>query len=133
MDSPLHWLGQLLDLVSRFPDIVALVVGSLIGYVFTAMMELYFLPLTEDAAQKRLQKGLTFVLCWLASGTASAILWVFLDPRDRPAMRISISYLVAVLSFAGYPFLAKVATGLFPKIGSAWAKPPQAPDGGQPP
>lgn len=124
MEDWTRWLRQLLDLGVNYPDLVSLVLGTLIGYVFTAMMELYFLPLTTNAIDKRKQQRLTFVLCWLASGTASAILWVFLDPKDKPAMRISISYLVSVMSFAGYPFLAKVATGLWPRIGSSWAKPP---------
>lgn len=111
-----------LHLGEHYPDLVALVVGTLVGYVFTAMLERYFFPMPIDPIAKRRLQGLTFILCWLSSGTASAILWVAIDPQDPLSVRLSVSYVVSILSFAGYPFLAKVATGIFPKIGTAWSK-----------
>lgn len=115
-----------LALAAHYPDLIALLVGTLVGYVFTTMIELYFLPIYTDEKDQRRQKGLTFIFCWLVSGTCSAIIWVFIDPADPPLMRISISYIVSVLSFAGYPVIAKVATVLLKRVGidlgSAWIK-----------
>lgn len=122
IDEVVEGVRKALDVASHYPDVVALVFGTLIGYVFTVMVELYFLPIETDPGRLRRQKGLTFILCWIASGACSSVLWSFLDPADSRKERIMISYLVGVLSFAAYPFLAKVATNLWPKIGSAWSR-----------
>lgn len=111
----------IVGLGEHYPDLVALIVGNLVGFVFTCMMERYFLPVRTAPSEIRRMQGLTFVLCWMASGTASAILWVSMDPTDPLSVRLGVSYTISILSFAGYPFIARVATGLFPKIGSAWA------------
>jgi hypothetical protein len=129
--NPGKWLDAIskaLALIASYPDVVALILGSLIGYVFTVMIERYFLPIYTDPKDQRRQQGLTFLLCWLASATCSSLLWLFLDPKDRPFERIAISLLVGVLSFPGYPFLAKLATSLYPKVGSAWSN--HRPNGG---
>jgi hypothetical protein len=122
VDAVTRWVGQLIDLGNHYPDLLALLAGSLIGYTFTVMFEAYFLPVTTVPAELRRQKQVTIIVCWLVAGAASAILWVFLDPRDPPSMRITVSYLVAILAFPGYPFLAKLATSVWPKVGSAWSK-----------
>ena len=118
------FLDWIVNLGSHYPDLLCLAVGSLVGYTLTVMVESYFLPVAVTPDSIRKQKGLTFLFCWLVSGAASAILWVFLDPADPPAMRIAVSYVVGVLSFPGYPFLAKVATSIWPRVGSAWVKQP---------
>ena len=127
MDYILTSAKKVLDFFSGYPEIVALIGGTFIGYVFTIMIETYFLPIETDFEKLRRQKGLTFIMCWGASGAASAILWAFLDPRDIRAERITVSYLVGVLSFAAYPMLARLATYFWPKVGSAWTaiKPPE--------
>jgi len=116
-------VNWLLNLGQNWPDLVALGTGSLVGYVFTAMIELYFLPILTNEAEKRRQKGLTFLLCWFASTACSTILWAFMDPKDPVAMRVSVSCIVSILSFAGYPLIAQVATNFFPRLGSAWRRP----------
>lgn len=115
--DPASWLS----LASHYPDLVAILIGTLVGYVFTVTVEAYFLPTPPS----RRQKGLTFLICWLASGTASGILWAFLDPKDPPKMRIAISFTVSILSFAGYPIIARIASTLLKRfgvdMGSAWS------------
>jgi hypothetical protein len=118
------WLAVL----SHYPDLIALLVGSLVGYVFTAMVEMYFLPIYTDPVQQRRQQGLTFLLCWFTSAGASTVLWTFIDHGDPMQMRIWISVVVGVLSFAGYPLVARVATSILKRfgieLGSAWTKAP---------
>jgi hypothetical protein len=121
MDDTVHGVGTALKLASDYPDIIALIVGSLIGWVFVVMIETYFLPTETDPTRLRRQKGLTFILTWLSSGAASSILWGFLDPRDRRAERVIISYLVGILAFATYPLVGRLITRFFPSVGSAWS------------
>lgn len=127
MDEALHGAQRALELIAQYPDAVSVVLGTLAGYVLTVMVETYFLPTETDAARLRRQKGLTFLFCWLASGAASSLLWSVLDPKDARGERIIVSYVVGVFAFAGYPFLAKVATSLWPRIGSAWSAPVKPP------
>ncbi len=102
--------------------ILAVLVGSLVGYVLTVMLERYFLPLVQGRAARRRQRGFTFLFCWLASGTGSALLWWALEPATPPSVRLTISYVLGVLAFPVYPVLADWLTAKFPAIGSAWAK-----------
>ena len=124
MDWILSGIKNALALVAQYPDVLSLVLGTLIGFVFTTMIEWYFLPQYTDPGTRRRQQGLTFILCWIASSYASAVLWALLDPSDAPSFRIKVSILVGVLSFPGYPLIAKLATAIMPRIGSAWASKP---------
>lgn len=119
MQAIIEWV---LNIGGHNPDLVALLVGNLVGFVFTCMIERYFLPVSSSQEQMRRLQGLTFIICWLASGTASAILWVSMDPADALSVRLGVSYTISILSFAGYPIIARLATNLFPKIASAWAE-----------
>ena len=127
MEDVVRWVRELLDTGEHYPDLVALLVGTLVGYVFVLMSRGRTSRLLPTDDTRRRMKGLTFILTWLASGTASGILWAFLDPNDPPQMRVTISFLVSILSFPGYPLLAKLATAFMPSIGSAWAKEPPCP------
>jgi hypothetical protein len=113
----------LLNLGTHYPDLLILVVGSAVGYALTVALERYFLPVVQDPGAIRAQQGATFIFCWLTSGTAAALLWWALDPLDRMAVRVTVSYLVGVLGFFGYPPLVRWLTAKFPDIGTAWVKP----------
>lgn len=119
--DPKRWL----DLAAHYPDLIALVIGSLVGYVFTMMIELYFLPVVTEPSAVRQQKGLTFIICWLASTFCSTVLWRYMDSADPFAMRFAVSAIVSVLSFAAYPLIARIGTALLAKfgvdLGSAWS------------
>jgi hypothetical protein len=103
-------------------DAVAVLVGSLVGYVLTVTLERYFLPIARDPAVRRRQRGFTFLVCWLASGTGSALLWWSLEPATAVSVRLTVSYVLGVLAFPVYPVLAAWLTARFPAIGSAWAQ-----------
>lgn len=121
MDEIVGAVGKSLSLFAHYPDVTALILGTLIGYVLVLMIETYFLPVETDPVKIRKQKGLTFILCWVFSGGASAILWRFLDPSDKPGERLIVSYLVGVLSFAAYPLIGRIITRFIPSVGSAWS------------
>ena len=127
MDWAVDGLRKALALIAQYPDVLSLIAGTLIGFTFTTMIERYFLPQYTGPNDRRQQQGLTFILCWGASSYASAVLWALIDPKDSPRFRITVSVLVGVLSFPGYPLIAKVVTGLWPRLGSAWASPPKPP------
>lgn len=103
-------------------DILAVLLGSVVGYVLTVTLERYFLPIVQDPAARRRQRGFTFLFCWLASGTGSALLWWALEPATPPSVRLTVSYVLGVLAFPVYPVLAAWLTERFPAIGSAWAR-----------
>lgn len=116
-----------LTLASHWPDIVSLIVGTVVGFIFTMMIDLYFLPVYTDTAQQRRQQGLTFLLCWGASTAASVGMWTFLDGADSWSERIVVSLIVSVPAFWGYPYIARIASGLLKKflnidLSSAWSK-----------
>lgn len=115
-----------LALAAHYPDLIALIVGTMVGFVFTMMIDFYFLPVYTDAARQRWQKGITFLICWASSTAASVGLWTFLDPPDPWGMRIVVSLIVSVLSFFAYPYLAQIAAVVLKKCGvdlsSAWSK-----------
>lgn len=112
-----------LSAAANYFGLGSVIIGCMVGYVLTVMLERYFLPVVHDAQEKRRQRGLTFVFCWLASGTASALLWWALDGEHPVSARVTISYTIGVLSFVAYPVLANHLTAKYPAIGSAWAKP----------
>ena len=102
---------------------LALLGGSLSGYVLTVMLERYFLPIALRPDEIRRQKGLTFLFCWVASSTASAGLWWALDPVYRFGPRLVICYVLGVLTFPAYPIIARYLSDRFPRIASAWMRP----------
>lgn len=109
--------------------IAAVITGSAVGYVLTVMLERYFLPIVYAPEARRRQKGMTFLFCWLASGTGSALLWWAIEPGFPAGPRVAICYVLGVLAFPVYPIVARALTERFPLIGSAWAK--ADPDDGQ--
>lgn len=123
-------LKKVTSLVGDYPDLFILLLGGLIGYVLTLMLERYFLPIVQDPEAKRHQKGATFIFCWIVSGTASVLLWGALDPAKPLYARVVIGYLVNALTFLVYPVLARMATNKWPAIGTAWSK-DCPPDDGQ--
>lgn len=102
--------------------LVAFVIGGFVGWTATLALERYFLPSVTDEAVKRRQKGLTFVFCWLACGTFTALMWWALDGDTRAPVRLAVSYVTGALPFTLYPILARLATKKIPEIGTAWAK-----------
>lgn len=122
-------LEQLLALSEHYPDLLAQLIGNLAGFVFTSMIEAYFLPQYTDPNEQRHQQGLTFLLCWFTSAGASAVLWTFFETPPHPLrMRLAVSLVIGVLSFPGYPWLMRhVLGGILARIGgsgSAWVDKP---------
>lgn len=116
-----------LTLVSHWPDCISLIVGSLVGFVLSSMLDLYFLPVPANDAQTRRQKGGLFLFCWGISTLASIAMWYFLDGKDSWSMRIVVSLIVSAPAYALYPMFARVAAGLLKKffnidLSSAWSK-----------
>lgn len=120
-------INKWLSMASHWPDLISLVVGTVVGFVLTMMIDLYFLPVYADAQQQRRQQGLTFLLCWTTSALASIGMWWALDNEDKWNVRIIVSVIVSVPSFWGYPYLARIVAGLLKKflgidLSSAWSK-----------
>ena len=107
MEEFITWL---FNFGEHWPDLTSLVVGSIAGYLLTLAIERYFLPLPLDAQVKRRQQGLTFLICWVASAIASVLMWGAIDPTDSLGMRVSVSSVVGVIGFFGYPAVARAAT-----------------------
>lgn len=120
LDDIGKWLDQIMGFGMHYPDIAAMIIGSLAGFALTLALELYFLPTTTDVDMKRRQKGCTFLFCWLASSVASSMFWLAIDRDDPPFARWTICITVSVFSFFAYPVLARYLTTKFPAIGSAW-------------
>lgn len=97
-------------------------IGSFAGWTTTLALERYFLPAASSDDVKRRQQGLTFVFCWLACGTCTALLWWALDAETPANKRVVISYVFGLLPFTIYPILARLATKKVPEIGTAWMK-----------
>jgi hypothetical protein len=117
VEESVNWV---LNLGEHHIDIVVLFAGSLFGYLLTLALELWFLPSPVSDAVRRHQKGYTFLFCWLTSATASALMWWALDPADSLHVRVTVSLIVSIVGFFGYPLVAKYLTSKFPAIGSAW-------------
>ena len=117
----LEELQRWVTAVSGYLGPLSFIGGSLVGFTLTASIERYFLPIAIDPAAKRRQKGITFLFCWWASGTASSLLWWALAGDDPLFMRLTVSFVLGVLSFRAYPpiirWADKKAQG---QIGSAW-------------
>lgn len=103
--------------------LLALVVGSFVGWTVTLALERYFLPTAHDAEIRRRQKGLTFLFCWAACGTCMALMWWALDSTTPAGVRLVVSCVTGAVPFTVYPILARVATRRVPEIGTAWARP----------
>lgn len=115
-------IEQYLAWFANHGGLVAWIIGSLVGWTATLALERYFLPTARSDDVKRNQQGLTFVFCWLACGTFTAILWWALDADTRASVRLAVSYVTGALPFTLYPILARIATKKVPEIGTAWAK-----------
>lgn len=113
-------VNWILNVGAHQPDLVCLLVGGLAAFLLTVAIERYFLPTTADAAAKRRQQGVTFLLCWGASVVFSSLMWWALDPADKLGVRVTVSLIVGVLTTSLYPALARWLTARYPSIGSAW-------------
>ena len=118
-----------LVLASHWPDPISLFVGSLVGFVLTSMIDLYFLPTPADDVHARRQKGGLFLFCWATSTAAACGMWYFLDKGDPWSMRVTVSLIVCGPAYALYPIFARVAAGLVKKfcgvdLTTAWGKQP---------
>ena len=116
-------VNWILNVGTHQPDLVCLLIGGLAAFLLTVAIERYFLPTTTDAAAKRHQPGLTFLLCWGASVAFSSLMWWALDPADKFGTRFTVSLIVGVLSSTLYPAIARFLTARYPAIGSAWSPP----------
>lgn len=116
-------VNWILNVGTHQPDLVCLLVGGLSAFFLTVALERYFLPTTIDPDVRRNQQGLTFIVCWLASATFSALMWWALDPADPLGVRVIVSLIVGVLTTSLYPALARFLTARYPLIGSAWTPP----------
>lgn len=114
---------RLLSIAAHWPDLTCVAVGGAVACVLTLALEWFFLPIVEDLALKRRQKGQTFLFCWGLSGSLSTILWRLWDPADPFLVVFATSFIVGPLPFVVYPALARLATKFVPAIGSAWAPP----------
>jgi hypothetical protein len=115
-----EFINWLFNLGSNWPDLTSLVVGSAAGYLLTLAIERYFLPLALDDQAKRRQQGITFLICWVTSAAGSVLIWGAIDSGDSLGMRLSVSAVVSVIGFFGYPALARALTAKWPMLATAW-------------
>ena len=116
-----------LTLATHWPDLLSCVAGSVAAFTVASAIDLYFLPVPANDAQRRRQQGGLFLFCWIAGTAGSVGMWSFLDVADPWAMRIIISLIVCGPAYTLYPLFARVAAGLLKKffnidLSSAWSK-----------
>ena len=118
----LEEIEKYLGVLSHYYALISLIVGGIVGYTLTVMLERYFMPIATDPQTKRRQKGITFLFCWATSSISSCLMWWSLEPEDKHSAILAISFCVSVLSFVLYPIVVRYMMTHYPEIGSAWKR-----------
>ena len=122
MDEISKVIDWIFGIGGHYPVLIVLLGGTLVGFALTVALERYFLPVALSDQARRRQQGLTFLFCWFASGTASALLWWAIDGDETRTLRPVVSYLSGVLVFFASPAIVRYLEAKYPAIGSAWSK-----------
>lgn len=120
MDVSIPTVESVLQFATRWPALVAIIVGGLAAWFVTIVVERYFMPTAHDPDTLRHQKGATFILNWLLGGAFSSALWHAFVAGVPVRVTTVVSFVVGAVTAFAYPILAKLATNRWPAIGSAW-------------
>ena len=120
MDVSIPTVESVLQFATRWPALLAIVIGGLAAWFVTIVAERYFMPTAHDPETIRHQKGGTFVLNWLLGGAFSSLLWHAFVAGVPLRVTTVVSFIVGAVTAFVYPILARLATEKWPSIGSAW-------------
>ena len=116
MDTVKQWVL----FASGYPDVVAIIAGTLAAWAGGLSLERYFVPSDWDV---RHQKGVVWLFCVPTGTILSTAIWTGMDGADPMELRISGSLAAAMIAMVVYPFLSRWATKRWPDVGTAWAEP----------
>lgn len=116
-DQVVKWATELVEFGYHYPDICAVVLGSLSGFAVGVLTEYYFVPVTLP---HRTQQAVSILATQFSGTILSSIIWSHTTPLD---LRLAISFCAATVGCFFYPAIARLLTSHFPAIGSVWSKP----------
>jgi hypothetical protein len=122
METANEVLTWLANFSQRYPDLLAIFIGTVCAWAVGILVETYLIPLTWPVRQ---QKGFTVLATIITAAVMSSLVWGVLDSADSLRMRIVICIALAPLSPFSYVIVGRILTKRFPGIGSVWALGPE--------
>jgi len=110
-----------LGIGTHYPDLLAVILGTLSAYCASLITEAFFLP--PEWSQRRQQRATVLVQLFAAIPLATLI-WGGIDGADSLETRVMVSTACSLIGPLFYPALARYATSKFPSIATAWQKQP---------
>ena len=115
LDTIQGWI----TLALAHPDATWPIVGSLAGWMIAIIVETWFIdPKMPLLQQKRILVAINIVASW----ALAVLLWGAMDTDDNLQRRIVVGLVAAVFAPVVYPTIGRIATKLWPSVGSAWAQ-----------
>lgn len=120
MDSILGWANGFASFGVHYPDLVAILCGTMSGWCSGALAEMYFVPVTWTVReQKACSSLLTVFVSWLAA----ALMWGVVVPLDPGEKRWIVAGVIAPISPFTYVLVGRLLTRYLPNFWSVWAVP----------
>lgn len=114
----MEYIKQVLAWLQQYPELVAVVLGSVGSWAASAFVEAFVNP----AMDKWRQRQITMLANLIAGSVFTSFIWLGLDPKDTKALNYTVSIIVGLTSPFTYIPAAMIVGHFLPWM-TAWTKP----------